>query len=482
MVRPIYEARIRIAKTGATISSIDTELKPSHHGSGIIYKRVLRYPPKRIGEETTYDFGSIILRLIERGTPHLIVDVDGSMQEKEIWIGGVKAGGGRELAGKVFFLNGMQLEHPDIIMAEPIAETLHHPDDKHKIITYYAPKGGSFGFISEKHLKYLPKVGLNIYRRTSDQLLWDSQHKKTHWGLLHPVFYEFQRFQRFRNMGGRASIATLKRYHDNVGGFDVADSDRISKFAVDLANKMDLIMVPSEHSKKAYRESSVESRVEVVPHGVSELYNAPPNPFKKIPCHGGIKKEIPENDVTILFFMLHSPYRKGADIVYKAMSRILHDRPDVHLIVKSVGMNKLHKLPRSMYISGWLTEEDIIRLYDTADILLSPSRGGGYEHNVCEGLARGLVAVTSDWPAILEHAEPYALVTKNTGKKVKPLYNNPIHTGYGTDPDPEHFHEQIEYAIDNLDSLKKKGRCYAKEIRKKYSWKNTAKRIAEILA
>jgi glycosyltransferase involved in cell wall biosynthesis len=179
--------------------------------------------------------------------------------------------------------------------------------------------------------------------------------------------------------------------------------------------------------------------------------------------------------------MLHSPYRKGADVVYKAMRRILHDRSNVHFIVKSVGMNKLHTLPRSMYVSGWLSEEDIIRLYDTADILLSPSRGGGYELNIQEALARGLIAVTSDWPAILEHAEPYALVTRNTGKKVKPLHNNPIHTGYGTDPDPEHFHEQIEYAIDNLDSLKKKGRGYAEKIRKKYNWIEIAKLIKEHL-
>lgn len=478
MIPPPYVAKVHLKGTGSTLSSTDMITESFHHGSKVLHRRVLQYPPKRIGEITLYDFGFITFRLINRPPTRIIVDKDDNPQEKEIFIEGAIVGSGRQLTGKVFFLHGKTLK-TFVIRRKEINAREH----KHKTegITYYAPQGGSFGFISKKHLEYLPKVGLNIYKRTSEQLIWGEQHEKTTWGLLHPIFYEFQRFQRFRNMGGRASIATLKHIHDNVGGFDVADSDRISEFAVDIANKMDLIMVPSECSKKAYLESGVECRVEVVPHGISDLYNAPPNPFPKIPCHGGIEKEIPQDAIKILFFMLHSPYRKGADIVYKAMTRILKERSDVYFILKSVGRNSLHPLPRTMCISGWLTEKDIIRLYDTADILLNPSRGGGYEHNVCEGLARGLIAITSDWPAILEHAEPYALVTKSTGKKVKPLHNNPIHTGYGTDPDPEHFHEQIEYAIDNLDSLKKKGRHYAEKIRKKYNWIEIAKLIKEHL-
>lgn len=478
MIPPPYVAKVHLKGTGSTLSSTDMITESFHHGSKVLHRRVLQYPPKRIGEITLYDFGFITFRLINRPPTRIIVDKDDNPQEKEIFIEGAIVGSGRQLTGKVFFLHGKTLK-TFVIRRKEINAREH----KHKTegITYYAPQGGSFGFISKKHLEYLPKVGVSIHMRTTDDLIWGSQQEKSHWGILHPIFYEFQRFQRFRNMGGKASIATLKQTHNKVGGFDVADSDRISPFAVDIANKMDLIMVPSECSKKAYLESGVKSRVEVVPHGVSELYNAPPNPFTKIPCHGGIEKKIPKEAIKILFFLLHSPYRKGEDIVHKAMSRILKERQNISFIVKSSGLNRLSTLPRTMCISSWLSEKDIIRLYDTADILLSPSRGGGYEHNICESLARGLIAITSDWPAILEHAEPYALVAKSTGKKVKPLHNNPIHTGYGTDPDPDHFYETLEYAIKNLEYLKEKAVEHAPEIRKKYSWMNIARRIAECL-
>ncbi|GAI45429.1 unnamed protein product, partial [marine sediment metagenome] len=72
---------------------------------------------------------------------------------------------------------------------------------------------------------------------------------------------------------------------------------------------------------------------------------------------------------------------------------------------------------------------------DSCDIIFVLSRGGGFELNALEGLARGLVVITSDWGAIREYAEPYALIVKSTGKKVKPLTENPIHQGYGADPE-----------------------------------------------
>lgn len=477
----IYEAKVYLGGTGAVLTSTEIMVESYYHGNEVLQRRVLKYPPKRMGEITLYDFGFITFRLVDRPPIRIIVDKDENPQQKEIWIGGAIVGSGRNLTDKVFFLKGVELKLPGIIRAESTAKTLAQKDHTNMWITYYAPKGQSFGFISRQHIKYLPKVGLNIYNRTTNDLIWGSQSEKSDWGILHPIFYEFQRFQKYKNMGGSATIEALKKYHRNVGGFDVADSDRISQFAVDIANGLDLIMVPSECSKKAYLESGVKSRVEVVPHGLSELYNAPSNPFKKIPCDGVIEKEIPEEDITVLFFMLHSAYRKGADVVYKAMSKILGDRSDVHLIVKSVGMNQLCTLPRSMCVSSWLSETDLIRLYDSADILLSPSRGGGFELNALEGLARGLIAVTSDWPAIREYADPYVLTVKNTGKKVQPLHNNPIHIGHGTDPDPKYFYRTLDYAIKNLDYLKEKAEERAPEIRKKYSWIKIAKIIRKHL-
>ena len=163
------------------------------------------------------------------------------------------------------------------------------------------------------------------------------------------------------------------------------------------------------------------------------------------------------------------------------MSRLLRERRDVHFILKTTGYNDLCKLPNTTWITEWLSDSDLVRLYDSCDILLAPSRGGGFEINVLEGLARGLVVITSDWDAIQEYAGPYALTVKSTGDKVKPLPGNPIHIGYGANPDPNHLYEVLTYAIEDLDSLKRKAEKNAPAIREKYSWRNTARRIVECL-
>jgi len=163
------------------------------------------------------------------------------------------------------------------------------------------------------------------------------------------------------------------------------------------------------------------------------------------------------------------------------MSRILQERKNVHFIIKTSGFNDLCRLPNTTWITEWLSDPDLVSLYDSCDILLAPSRGGGFEINVLEGLARGLIVITSDWSAIQEYAGPYVLTVKSTEEKINILPGNPIHIGYGANPDANHLYEILNYAIENLDYLKKKAEKNAPIIREKYNWKNTARRIAECL-
>ncbi|GAI94791.1 unnamed protein product, partial [marine sediment metagenome] len=189
--------------------------------------------------------------------------------------------------------------------------------------------------------------------------------------------------------------------------------------------------------------------------------------------------QVPEEGIKILYFELHSPWRKGGDIVEKVMRKVLNERTNVRLVIRAGRTNRLNKLPRTTCFPGWISDEDIVRLYDSCDILFAPSRGGAFELNVLEALARGLVVVTSNCPSIIEYATE-ALIIKAKGQ-VPVLKRNPIHTGFGPDPDPEHAYELVNYAIDNLEELKKKAEDLAPEIRQKYTWRKSAEKIANIL-
>ncbi len=173
-------------------------------------------------------------------------------------------------------------------------------------IAYYGSVGSSFGIITDQHTRLLPMTGWTFryeLARGSRMLhSWGKQDDS--WSLVHPIFHVFR---------GRSVIPMMRGVHRHLGGFDVADTDMISSSAVRTANKMDLIMVPSEFSKQAYVNSGVKTRVEVVPHGVNEeLYSQPKSPSSLVPGDG----------VKILFFFWHSELRKGADVVREVMKRI----------------------------------------------------------------------------------------------------------------------------------------------------------------
>lgn len=346
-----------------------------------------------------------------------------------------------------------------------------NPDNP--FLSYYATTGRvSFRFISEQHMTHLPHCGWNVR--------WISQGQMIKWrmafpapiGILHPTLYPW-----FLGRGSTEHLNILKQKHDKVVGFDVADSDAISKQAISFANNVDLLMVPSECSKKAYVTSGLDTNIEVVPHGLSQMFSEPKTSFHNrfdVP-------QIPQDGVNILFFELHSPLRKGSDVVLKAMTKILAERKNVNFVVRTTRNAKLRNLPRTISFTEHISDGDLLRLYDSCHILLAPSRGGGFEMNPLEGLARGLVVITSDWPAIQEYAEPYVLTIRSTGKKVKMLPGNPVHIGKGVDPDPEDAYRLLNYAIDNLSMLKKKAERLAPEIRKQYNWRNIAQRIANVL-
>ncbi len=354
--------------------------------------------------------------------------------------------------------------------------------DKRLSYYYTAGREDSFTIISDHHIRAIKRLGWVEAESAVGRISWYSKHIKTHWSIIHPTFYLFET--------RRQAIPLLRKYYSHVGGFDLADTDLLSPMAVHAASLMDLIMVPSEYSRKSYLNSGVKCRVEVVPHGLSKAYGAAKKPYP-LKGHSVLgspearsrvpRGESPSKDlVNVLFFYGHSWRRKGADVAYEVMKRVVSERPNVKFIVKGRG-EMPGASPPQIRIGGFLKEKELVRLYDACQILLAPSRGGGFELNVLEGLARGLVVITSDWPAIQEYAGEHVLTIKSKGKTADLMEKNPIHVGDGAAPDVDRCYDLVNYALDNLESLKKKAEADAPLFRKNYSWRKTARRILKCL-
>jgi len=132
--------------------------------------------------------------------------------------------------------------------------------------------------------------------------------------LLQPFFYPFQKYEK-KLMRTRTKIRGLI-------GIDVADSDHITEYAVSLTEHATAIIVPSEFARRAYVNSGGKRQVHVLPHGVDrewiEWPKRPPATFTHL-AH--LKRE--RNLKLILCWILHSPYRKGLDLLLQFYQRLL---------------------------------------------------------------------------------------------------------------------------------------------------------------
>jgi len=331
-------------------------------------------------------------------------------------------------------------------------------------------KNISFSLISRKHIQYLSRKTkvYDVDESMLDNLMWPSGKKI----LLHPILYvtigdrEDLFEKRIRRLKKLLDIA------DRLGGFETCDSDSISKIAVEVLNNFDLVVVPSTFARNVLLQCGVKSEVVTVPHGVPEAFMTPKRDItsKNLLPLADLKKK--KNLIYVLFFLMHSGYRKGADIVYNVMKRIQERYKNVILVVKRGSiidpyLAYLRKL-RTVEVAGFLAEDELRQLYDLCDVVLCPSRGGGFELNALEGIARGVPTIVPEAGCFLDYCS-YAITVSAT-KRVKVFEKNPIHVGYGWEVDQYEFYNVLMDVINNLEEYKAEFREHMRRIWWNYNW------------
>ncbi len=358
------------------------------------------------------------------------------------------------------------------------------PKDVEKRISYIYPLDSthSFHIVAVNHIRYLR------YKHTSEnryveieEIDW-SQLSNIDWNekrsiLLHPFLYPFASEDSF--IQNSKNFARLLAMKNKIGGFDVADSDRISKPATDLINKIDLIMVPSNFVKETYIKSGVTIPVEVLPHGISDKFSSDDIVITDNEKIMKLRKMRQKGKILILYFLVHSPHRKGADLVKRVMKRIQRKYNNVYLVVRSKKCDYFSEI-RSICIDSWLSDNDLVALYDSCDICLSPSRGGGFELNALEAVSRGIPTLVPNGGCFTDLMN-YFIPVNLSDKTIQSLPGNTIHIGSGCQIDMDNFEDKLTDTINKLDYWRDHSKSMTKEIREKYSWMNTAKILDEYL-
>ncbi len=368
------------------------------------------------------------------------------------------------------------------------------PKDQKRRISYIYPiySGDSFHVVASNHIKHLRHGYTTENGRVEIEEIDWSQIGSINWDekrsiLIHPFLYPFASSDSFaQNSRNFARLLSMK---NKIGGFDVADSDRISKLAVDLINKIDLMIVPSSFSKDVYVNSGVTIPVEILPHGIHDEFlkddhrdidnNDTNDKNDKNDTNNigivGLRRARKYGNILVLYFLVHSDHRKGADLVAEVMRKIQKKYPNVLLVVKSNNDTKIiFNNVNCIDIKGWLDEKELKMLYDSCDICLSPSRGGGFELNALEAASRGIPTLVTNGGCFTDLIN-YFIPVDLSNKIVQSLPGNTIHTGFGYEVDVYDLEKKIVDTISRLEYWENRFKNNSKEIREKYSWRNVSK-------
>jgi GT2 family glycosyltransferase/glycosyltransferase involved in cell wall biosynthesis len=192
----------------------------------------------------------------------------------------------------------------------------------------------------------------------------------------------------------------------------------------------------------------------------------------------------------------HDLYRYGTDILLKAMSERFRGRKDIRLIIKDYGASSgNHQLkhwlrsfdgPSVEVIDRFLSKQELLDLYQSADFFLAPFRGEGFAMKVLDACAIGI-------PVIAPRATGPADYLNDRNCLDVPW--NPVSVGECYDrecgivppgarwvePTVDGLAATLATAIERHSELRASAQTDAPRIRKDFSWHVVAERVVAAL-
>jgi glycosyltransferase involved in cell wall biosynthesis len=227
--------------------------------------------------------------------------------------------------------------------------------------------------------------------------------------------------------------------------------------------------VPTEWGRDVLVHSGLaRQRVRVVPYGVDTNRFVPgaeppdrSKPFRFL-CVGKWERRKGQEELVRafcrafdpatpveLYLHCHNPYRPGLDLESLVRSLVAEEGggPPIHL-----------GAPRS--------DDQLVRLYQSADAFVLPTRGEGWGLPILEAMACGLPVLVTDHPAVRTFANPphAHLIRARSVPVDDPMYFDPdLDWGEWLEPDPDHLVDLLRLAFEDRTTLRPAGRAARRE-------------------
>jgi len=276
--------------------------------------------------------------------------------------------------------------------------------------------------------------------------------------------------------------------HGRLIGHFVHEGTKLFPDWPNQLNQVEHLYVPSEATKNLFKWNGVNVPMTIIPHGTKpELYK--PKKYEK---------EV--DDFIFLSVNSWAGYegdRKGTDLLIKAFDKEFKKDEKVKLILKigtfwqgktdymSSIINILgHYNENILFNDAYVPEKELAKYYQKSDCFVSPTRGEAFGLTILNAMACGLPVIVTD--DVNSGHMDYCKFKKSVLWIDAPtvIQGDPrfyVEGNMLAEPDLESLRKQMRYAFENRDKLKKKALEVSKEIRKEYTWENTAKKILKII-
>ena len=230
----------------------------------------------------------------------------------------------------------------------------------------------------------------------------------------------------------------------------------VKKRARKLYNKCTLLLAPNKEIEDLLTENKIKTRKEVVHLGVNI------KKFKPAKSKKEAKKKININPKTkIIGFTGRIAREKNLPTLVKAFKNIRKKNKNIKLLIVGEGLEE--EIPSTKTIIRTGKQDNIVPFLQAMDMFVLPSLTETSSLATMEAMACGIAPIVTPVGSIREY------ITDGKNGLIFPR------------EDPKALQEKIEILLKNKKLRENMGKEARKTIVKKYNWKDTAKKIEEIL-
>jgi glycosyltransferase involved in cell wall biosynthesis len=273
-------------------------------------------------------------------------------------------------------------------------------------------------------------------------------------------------------------------------GRTMFETDRIPDGWLEKCNAMDEVWVPSAFNFETFLRAGVkEHKLRTMQEGEDTNRFRPENPPFRIPGARGF------NFLSIFQWT----ERKGPDVLLKAFISEFKEDEDVALILRCYGRSgpdsdllpellyyierelhvPLEKTPPVLLIPGFIPNDELPRLYTSADCFVLPTRGEGWGRPYVEALCSEMPVIATRWSGqmdFLHDANSYLIDYKLAPT---PLDLELFAGHQWAEPDVDHLRSLMRHVFTHRAEAREKACIGRKEIVEKFSYGVIMKRWIE---